>query len=380
MNILNLSLRYYPASGGAEDLNKSVTEKLSKRGYNFSVFSTRLKDHIANLNFIPSAADHEYDDKNNIRRFKTIKIPKTVYHIIPGFLTAGMSLKNIDLIHSWTMMYFPAISGLLLKLLKNKPLILNPIVDENNLIHRKLYSDTFGKLTVSRADCISVLTRYSIEVLNKYGFKFKNYEIIPAGVDISEFNESLEKSGFINNNKFNLLFAGRLARGKGIDVLLKSMKILDSEKIQIHLNIAGPDFGDFQRLKKMSEELGLIDNITFCGKLDRIELVKLFKSSNAFILPSRYEAFGIVLIEAMAAGIPVIGSNISAIPFVIDNEKTGLLFEPDNSQELADKIKLLINRPDIVSTLVDNAAAKVEREYNWEKVISKYSMLYEKFR
>ena len=380
MNILNLSLRYYPASGGAEDLNKNITEKLSGKGYNFSIFSTYLKDHIANLDFIPSASEQEYDNKNNIKRFKTFKIPKTVYHIAPGFLTAGICLKNIDLIHSWTMMYFPALSGLILKLLKNKPLILNPIVDENNLIHRKLYSDTFGKLTVSRADCISVLTRYSIDVLNKFGFKCKNFEIIPAGVDISEFNEMFDRSRFVKIDKFNLLFAGRLAHGKGIDTLIKSVKILDSEKKQIHLNIAGPDFGDFERLKKLTEELELTDKITFCGKLDRNELVKLFKCSDVFILPSRYEAFGIVLIEAMAAGIPVIGSNISAIPFVIDDEKTGLLFEPDNFYELADKIKLLINRSDLVSAFVKTAAQKVEMEYNWEKVISKYSMLYEKFK
>ncbi|MBP7652066.1 glycosyltransferase family 4 protein [Candidatus Dependentiae bacterium] len=377
MNILNLSLRYYPASGGAEDLNKSVVEKLVESGYNFTVYTTYLKDHIANLTYSCSDIDEKYDACYNIKRFKAIKIPGTVYHIIPQYIFNGMCLKNIDLIHSWTMMYFPAFSGFFLKYLKNKPLILNPIVDENNIVRRRVYSNTIGKSAISKSDCVVLLTKYSLDVLNKYGFDIKKYEIIPAGVDVTEFDNSIEKSIFIKQDRYNLLYAGRIAEGKGIDVLVKSVKMLIDEKYEVHLNIAGPDFGYYKTLKKMVDDFELTNHISFCGKLSRTELVKLFKSSDAFILPSRYEAFGIVLIEAMAAGLPVIGSNISAIPYVIDNEKNGLLFEPDNHIDLTQKLKTIIKNKILSEKFSENAREKVLEEYNWKRIISKYSKLYD---
>jgi len=378
-NVLNLCLRYYPASGGAEDLNRIVLTNLKKYNINFINFTTALSDHIANKKLQLSAAQKKIDVSENTIRFSALKIPKTVYHIIPQFIINGIRQNNIDLIHAWTMMYFPAFARVILKYLKNKPVILNAIVDENNIVYRKLFSNTLGKLVVNYSDCVVLLTEYSREVLEKYKFEPKNIEIIPAGVDVSEFDNCSEKSQYISSTKINILFVGRIAYGKGLDLLLNAVNILKKSKLEFQLNIVGPDFGMLQYCEKFISENNLENEIKILGKISRTELVKIYKSSDIFILPSRYEAFGIVLIEAMAAKLPIISTNCSSIKYVVENEKNGCLIEQENYIDLAEKLRYLINNPQIRVQFGEYGYIIAQEKYSLPKVIEKYYRLYSRF-
>jgi len=279
------------------------------------------------------------------------------------------------------MFYFPAVAGITLKYLKNKPLIFNPIVDENNIIYRKIYSQTIAKQAIKRADCNILLTDYSLLVLQRYGFELKEYAIIPPGVDIAEF-ENIEDEYIEQYKKkdcINILYAGRLATGKGIDILLNAfLKCLSKQK-NLHLHISGADFGFKQKILDFITKNNLKEKITVYGLLPRSKLVALFKAADIFVLPSNYEAFGIVLIEAMAAGAAVIGSNVSAIPFVIDNEKTGLLFEKNNADDLSEKILYLIDNPNKTRELLQNGARLVAEKYSWQKISEDYAKIYRRF-
>ncbi len=379
MNILNLCLRYYPSPGGAEFLNKIAVDKLTEiYGCNFNIIATYLEDHVANKIMPKTSALFNDDKKNRIRRCGVIKIPGTVYHISPGFITAGL-FAQCDIIHSWTMMYFPALAGVILKKLKNKPLILNPIVDENNIAYRQKYSKTIGKTAISQADHLILLTEYSRKVLEKNNFNFKNCDVIPAGVDIEEFENFQGKSEFCQNGKFNILFTGRLAAGKGIDILFAAINILRKKKVDFHLNIAGPDFGEKKNMELFVKENSLQDFVTFCGNISRFELVSLYKSSNLFVLPSRYEAFGIVFIEAMAAGIPVIGADVSAIPYIIKDCVNGFLIKVDDINQLVEKIEFVMNNSLIAKKITTQAFNEVKDKYNWNSIAKKYYDVYKKF-
>jgi len=378
--IINLSIRYFPSPGGAEYLNKVVVDKLRASGqYEFKILTTYLGDHIADKKIMKSAELLEADAINSIVRKNSYKIPGTVYHIIPGFFESILPQCEFDIIHSWAMMYFPALAGALIKKIKNKPFIMNPIVDENNLAYRKKYSDTIGKYSISRCDHLILLTEYSLDILNRYGFKINNYDVIPAGVDFEEFDIETEKSIYCDENFFNILFTGRLAHGKGIDLLLKSISTLRETKEDFILHIAGPDFGELPSILEFIEKNNIKNNVRIHGNLPRRELIKLFKSADLFVLPSRYEAFGIVIIEAMAAGIPVIASNISAIPYIIKDGENGLLFEPENHNELAEKIKYLMGNDSAAKSLSSTAMKIVREKYSWDRVSEMYMGVYRKY-
>lgn len=132
---------------------------------------------------------------------------------------------------------------------------------------------------------------------------------------------------------FVFLWAGRLEHVKGVDLLLEAAKQLQNRTKQAFmLHLAGK--GSLRdALEKKADSLGVSDQVRFLGRLSRNRMLKEFQSASCFVLPSRYEAFGVVLIEAMATGLPVIASR-SGGPDTIVNTENGLLIEKDNVEEL----------------------------------------------
>ena len=168
------------------------------------------------------------------------------------------------------------------------------------------------------------------------------------------------------DNKGYFLFAGRLAREKGVDVLLKAMAQLPD----IKLKIIGSDTED-NELKKLSAELKL-NNVEFLGFKSGKELEEEYKNCIATILPSNYfETFGLTIIESFAYGKPVIGSNIGGIPEIIDDGENGILFEPGNSNQLARAINKLHLNNALSMKMGKNGRIKAEMKYNSEIYYSK---------
>ena len=153
-------------------------------------------------------------------------------------------------------------------------------------------------------------------------------------------------------------FAGRISPEKDIPLLLDVCKNLKN----IPLRLAG----DYSKMSEITKNVS--SNIRFLGHLDSKSLQNFYSSCRFMVLTSKcYEVFPVVLVEAMAKGIPVICSNIGGLSEIVDDGKTGLLFAPGNADELAEKIQYLWDRPDLCWKMGQAAREKVLREYTSEK-------------
>lgn len=227
--------------------------------------------------------------------------------------------------------------------------------------------------TLKRADKIIVATQGHIEgssFLKPYRDKC---EIIPFGIE----RERIPQKIYFNKEKKtkNILFVGRLVYYKGIQYLIEAFKNIENAI----LRIVG-DGQDRDLLENMIKDLGISHKIEFLGSLDDDKLKEEYKKCDLFVLPSieKTEAFGLVQIEAMSYGKPVINTNLdSGVPYVSLNGVTGITVEPRNSDELARAIQNLVDDDDLRYEYAKNAYDIVSNNYILEENNNSILKLYE---
>lgn len=168
-----------------------------------------------------------------------------------------------------------------------------------------------------------------------------------------------------------VLFVGALDRPhyfKGVNILIQAIfKINDSDDFRV-LIVGGGDMLD--SYKSLADNLGLSKKIIFVGRVDDQELLRYYSLADMLVLPSidRSEAFGIVALEAMACGLPVIASDLAGVRSVVSKKETGLLVKPGSVQNLADMIHTLLKNSKLARTLGQSGRQKVLDNYTWEIV------------
>jgi len=177
------------------------------------------------------------------------------------------------------------------------------------------------------------------------------------------------------SDPFVFIWAGRFEHVKGIDVLLEAVKLLKEKAgSNFRLRLAGK--GSLRaELEELSERLGLKAEVQFLGRINREEMQREMQGSNCFVLPTRYEAFGAVLIEAMASGLPVIATR-SGGPDTIVTKENGLLVDPDNAQQLAEAMEQIILN--YTAYDVADIRSRTIGQYGQTAVMKQYDELFSK--
>lgn len=215
--------------------------------------------------------------------------------------------------------------------------------------------------------------------LVKQLFSFVNDKVVTIenGFDTNVFYLSNEDKKLVLNNynikkSYNkiVLFVGKLTHIKGVDLLLNSAFTYKDKNV---LTIIAGDGEDKEKLIKQKQELGLED-VVFIGNRSQQELQKLYNIANVAVVPSRFEAFGFVAVEALACGIPVIGSDKGEIPNLLNND-TGILIHSDNQKELDLALWKIIN--DEVSYDREKIARYAKDNYAQSNSITKLVKVYE---
>lgn len=221
---------------------------------------------------------------------------------------------------------------------------------------------------------------YSQEFIKTYLAPYKNKVVeIPPGIDTKEFVPATKNSPSKRPPK--ILFVGRIEKTsewKGIDYLLKAVQIVKKTYPEIELELIGP--GDaIEKYQAMAAELGIGDHTSFPGGMTGEPLIKEYHNADMLVLPSttNAESFGIVLLEAMACGLPVIGSKIGGIVRLIENNVNGLLVEPKNETALAKAILKVLGDKAIAKKMGAAGRKKAEQDYEWAHQIEKYNTLFE---
>ena len=201
-------------------------------------------------------------------------------------------------------------------------------------------------------------------------------EVIPMGVDMSKFSpdnydESIKKEHGIKGNF--LLFIGRLRELKGIDYLLGAMPKVVYEFPGVKLLIIG-EGEEKENLTAFADKIDLLDkNVIFTGAVQNDKLPGYYATADIFIGPSTTEGLGLVFIEAMSCGCPVIASDIPALADIIIDGETGFVVPPKNSVKISEKIIALLKDKPLRDELKEQGRKHVLSRFDWETVAARYA-------
>ncbi len=204
------------------------------------------------------------------------------------------------------------------------------------------------------------------------GAGLKNIEMIPNGVDVAD----TPLSALPLQGSPNILFWGRLYPKKGLEFLLKASADIASSRPEFHLFVGGTG-PDEARCKKLCRDLGISSQVTWLGFLGDAELRRYLKSCDFCVLPSIYEGFGISILEAMAAGKPVITSATGGQTDFARDGHNALLVDLNSPGALAQAIDTLIRDTRLRARLGENAA-ETARHYGWQEIAETYLKLYQR--
>lgn len=237
-------------------------------------------------------------------------------------------------------------------------------------------TDILEELLIRDSDVLIVCSAYMKKEVEKKIHDNHAIHIIPNGAQLSS-EKSKSILDFIGRRSFShlVLFMGRIVPEKGITTLIDAARTTLKSDPECLFVIAGkgPWLSDY---KREISRLGLEKNILLIGFLNEVEKATMLDLADLLVVPSLYEPFGIVVLEGMAAGKPVIAARTGGMTYIIDHKRTGLLFSPGNSAELSEKITWLLTNPDECIKLGRNAMDEVKRKYNWEDVREQTEAVY----
>ena len=231
------------------------------------------------------------------------------------------------------------------------------------LIHRLMFRLERRSYRVARR-IISVSTTTRESLIEDYGVEPDKVIVVPNGIDTSVF-----KPLDVEEIPYSTLFVGRLCERKNLPRLFEAIGIVRRAVPGVRLYLVGD--GELRKeLEGLVREKGFSDNVSFLGKVSESDLVYWYNRASVFVLPSLFEGFGIVCLEAMACGTPVVATRVPGVVDIIDDGETGILV-PDGAEEMAGAITELLREPELRSTLAAKGRQKALEGFDWGRVTGK---------
>lgn len=366
MRIGIVTSQFYPAIGGAENYARHLCLELTRLGCNVKVFTT---DPSRSLPL-----------KETIQGYSVFRFPshdplKSGWCFSKGIFRTLQNISELDIIHCHKIDSFSTLAAAYIAPQKKIPLIITPhlgLRPDRKWMH-KLYFPTAVRWSVKRAQMICPVAENEISRLTNLKVLKGNerIEITPVGAPNDLFKLPCPRINLNPDRKVTVLFVGRLESSqKGLDRL---SKIISASNEDIIFKIVGGG-RDEQKIRDLEEQFP--HKVSYLGILYDQNLYNIYAQANAFILPSRLESNPIVLVEAMAAGLPVIGSNIPSIAAKISDGFNGLLVsDPEDINEWKHKLSILTDNS-VLSKMAINARSSVLGN-SWQSIAKYHIELYE---
>ncbi len=346
-----------------------------------------LKEKGHEVNVLVTGPWFDSQAVRSLANYKVFPFPKIVSRtpliheisLIPYLKEVLSFLSQYDVFCVETHSFMDFFLIFLIKQLYNKPCVF----DHHGLTF-SVYKKGVDKLSLLKYDAmfrfwlsfiqydhIIVHSKYiRKEIKQRYGV---NSDVIPHGVDLTRFNPSI--SGDDVRKRLNitdakvLLYVGRLEAHKGLQWFLKSLSLIRNERKDTKIKAIIVGSGrERKNLETIAKRLNVSDIVIFTGRVSEEELPSYYAASDIFVIPSLYEGFGLPILEAQACGLPVIGSDCTAIAETIG--PGGVVFEPNNEVSLKNEILRLIDDKQIYDKLMEKSLENV-KNYSWQHVIDR---------
>lgn len=357
--VMILTTSMHPLIGGAEIALEKISERLPD--FDFDVITQRYSRRF------PSK-----ENRGNIHIHRVGLGMKGDKFLLPVFgIAKAISLfrsNEYRCIHAYQASYAGGL-GFALSILKpSLPFVLT-LQEGKDLARQSFAVRWLRELIIKRAGKISVISRY----LKNYALSVNpsaEIFLIPNGVDDIFLDGGSEVKGADGKT---IISISRLVEKNGIDDLISSLPLMD-KNYRLLLAGSGPLR---ERLENLAARQGISDRVEFLGDVAHDEIGRYFKMADVFIRPSRSEGLGTAFLEAMAAGLPVIGTPVGGIPDFLEDKKTGLFCRPNAPESIAECVKLLFSDFSLRQSIIRNGRALVLREYTWESAANKLRSIYE---
>lgn len=379
LRILLVSSAYYPYISGVSVHVENLARGLANLGHKITILTTRYhmrKEKRSKMKEDSGARIADSGERNIVRFGKAIFLRANQSVVtLPIGLRLNLQVrnflnnknKNFDIIHLHGI-YPPEIGFWALHYSKSINIVTFHSASFNRLfVVRKFLKNLFKKYLkkLNGRIAVSKMTRDWIR-----SYFPGEYRIIPNGIDLKKFTNTQKSLPELSVNKPVIIFVGRMVKRKGFPVLLQAFRKL-KEKFPMSILFAVGDGPMLKLYKTIVSDFGLSSSVQFYGSVSQDALAQLYRSSTVFCAPSQEgEAQGIVLLEAMASGVPVIASKIKAYQELIKDGENGLLFLLDDSAHLAHLLSQLLKTPALQKHLKENGY-KTALDYSWEKIVKK---------
>lgn len=292
------------------------------------------------------------------------------------------SLPHIIHSHDWLCAY----AAFVLKYGYKRPLIATIHATEHGRNHgiytdMQRYINSVELNLVKRADRVITCSNFmKEEVINLFGQSAEKVITIPNGINKDKYRVEFDKISFRRNyapdNEKIIFYVGRMVREKGLEVLIDAAPLILKDHPESKFLIVGSG-GEINSLKRRTQYLGIEDEFYFTGYVDDETLTKIYNVVDVAVFPSLYEPFGIVALEAMAAGVPAVVSDTGGFREIIQPGVNGVCTEVGSSLSLSEGILSVIKSHNLSQKLKKEGRKKIVEMYSWEKIAQIVKDVYE---
>ena len=315
--------------------------------------------------------------------------PKTIVSTVPfsQFIASLVKRYKIDIIHAH-FAYPEGFAGFLARNMMEVPFVLTlhgydiltePSINYGVRLARRY--DIMVRKVLAESDMIFAASKHVYKAAISAGCPKDHLLLLPNGVDVERFNPRLDRS--LVRERLGVagrpvVFTLRWHEPKnGIEYLIRAVPHVLSE-VPEAMFVIGSDGPLMDYHKSLAENLGVADQMLFVGRISRMDLPYYYAASDVFVIPSVVEAFGLVTVEAMACGKPVVGTNVGGIPEIIVDGANGLLVEPKNPEKLAKNIVLLLENHELRKKMGQRGRKIAEEDFDVKKRVRKILSAYDR--
>jgi glycosyltransferase involved in cell wall biosynthesis len=348
---------YKPFIGGSELAIEYIVKRLPD--FHFDIVTPRVQTSLSKKECLGNVCVHRVGIGS--------RLDKMLFPLL-GFLKAVQISPQI--IHAYQASYGGG-AAFVYKIFNWKKKFILTIQEGKDLNLQSYFVKFFRGLIINRADCITAISNYLANYAKRYN-KRAEIIVIPNGVDVQAFNRISNLDGY------NIITVSRLVPKNGIEDLIRAMPKVIRRFPEANLEIIGSGYL-YNKIASMIEDLNLTSKVKLKGNVEHINLPKYLSQTDLFVRPSYSEGLGNAYFEAMASGVPIIGTNVGGIrDFLKKDGDVGFIWDRMGNISLSDKIIEVLSDRSRLKEVASRGRELVINKYNWDIISLQFRILYHK--